>query len=283
MNGRFGNQVSTSDQTRPGAQPALGSFALGSFILDSTAKLLLLDGTPVALGERAVAVLLALVRRAGQLVTKDQLLTEAWNSLAVEESNLTVQISSLRRALGAAPGGDAWIETMPRRGYRYRGPLAESGVPPRPPSVPVDKPSLAVLPFQNLSGDPEQDYFADGMVEDITTALSRIDWLFVIARNSSFIFKGGAVDIRQVGQELGVRYVLEGSVRRAANRVRINAQLIDASNGAHIWADRFDGDVEDVFDLQDRVTESVAGALEPRIRFAEIERSRRKPTENLLA
>ncbi len=286
MPGRLGNQNEGSDQLRRAVQPRLPpseSFALGPFVLDATAKLLLLDGTPVALGERAVAVLLALVRRAGQLVTKDQLMTEAWNSLAVEESNLTVQISSLRRALGAAPGGDAWIATMPRRGYRFRGPVSEVGLPARPPDLPSDKPSIAVLPFQNLSGDPDQDYFADGMVEDVITALSRIEWLFVIARNSSFVFKGAAVDIRRVGEELGVRYVLQGSVRRAAHRVRINAQLIDAANGAHIWADRFDGELDDVFDLQDRVTERVAGALEPRIRFAEVERSRRKPTENMRA
>ena len=286
MRDRVGNQEPVSNQTRPSAPaglPAAGSFVLGPFVLDSTAKLLLLDGMPVALGERAVGVLLALVRRAGQLVSKDQLLTEVWNNLAVEESNLTVQVYNLRRELGAAAGGETWIETMPRRGYRFRGPVSEVGVPPRPPAVPQDKPSLAVLPFENLGGDPDQDYFADGMVEDIITALSRIDWLFVIARNSSFVFKGSAVDIRRVGEELGVRYVLEGSVRRAGDRVRINAQLIDASNGAHIWADRFDGKLEDVFDLQDRVTERIAGALEPRIRSAEIERSRRKPTESMRA
>lgn len=286
MRGQLGNQDEVSDLSQRGVQPRLpplGSFALGPFVLDATAKLLLLDGTPVPLGKRAVGVLLALVRRPGQLVTKGQLVTEVWNGLAVEESNLTLQISSLRRTLGAAPGGDEWIATMHRRGYRFRGPVSEVGLPPRPPALPPDKPSLAVLPFQNLDGDPDQDYFADGMVEDIITALSRIDWLFVIARNSSFVFKGNAVDIRRVGEELGVRYVLEGSVRRAANRVRINAQLIDASNGAHIWVDRFDGELDDVFDLQDRVTERVAGALEPRIRFAEVERSRRKPTQDMRA
>ena len=286
MRERLHNQDRASDQEKHVSQarlPTSESFRLGPFVLDAAAKLLLQDNTPVALGERGVAVLLALVRRAGQLVTKGQLMTEAWNSLAVEESNLTVQISSLRRALGTVPGGGEWIETMPRRGYRFRGPVSEVGLPPRPPELPSDKPSLAVLPFQNLGGDPDQDYFADGVVEDIITALSRIDWLFVIARNSSFVFKGSAVDIRRVGEELGVRYVLEGSVRRAANRVRINAQLIDASNGAHIWADRLDGELDDVFDLQDRVTERVAGALEPRIRYAEVERSRRKPTENMRA
>src|SRR5258706_2431538 len=129
-----------------------------------------------------------------------------------------------------------------------------------------DKPSIAVLPFQNMSGDPEQDYFADGIVEDIITALSRAHWLFVIARNSSFTYKGKSVDVKQVGRELGVRYVLEGSVRKASNRVRIAGQLVDATTGAHVWADRFDGALDDIFDLQDRVTVSVAGIIEPKLR-----------------
>jgi adenylate cyclase len=144
-----------------------------------------------------------------------------------------------------------------------------------------DKPSIAVLPFQNLSGDPEQEYFADGMAEDIISGLSRIGWLFVIARNSSFTYKGRTVDVKQVGRELGVRYVLEGSVRKAGSRVRITGQLVDAMTGGHIWADRFDGALEDVFDLQDRVTASVVGAIEPRLQRAEIQRAGRKPTESL--
>ncbi|MBV9955449.1 MAG: adenylate/guanylate cyclase domain-containing protein, partial [Pseudolabrys sp.] len=144
-----------------------------------------------------------------------------------------------------------------------------------------DKPSIAVLPFHNLSGYPEQEYFADGMVDDIITALSHFKALFVIARNSSFTYKGRAVDVKQVGRELGVRYVLEGSVRKAANRVRITGQLVDAATGAHLWADRFDGDLGDVFDLQDQVTESVVGAIAPAVEKAEIERAKRKPTESL--
>jgi TolB-like protein/class 3 adenylate cyclase len=144
-----------------------------------------------------------------------------------------------------------------------------------------DKPSIAVLPFTNMSGDPEQDYFADGMVDDIITALSHFKALFVIARNSSFTYKGRAVDVKQVGRELGVRYVLEGSVRRAANRVRITGQLVDAATGAHLWAERFDGGLGDIFDLQDKVTESVVGAIAPAVEKAEIERAKRKPTESL--
>ena len=167
----------------------------------------------------------------------------------------------------------------PLRVYRVR--VGGAAVSPRPALPLPDKPSIAVLPFQNMSGDPEQEYFADGMVEEIITGLSRIRWLFVIARNSTFTYKARAVDVKQVGRELGVRYVLEGSVRKAANRVRITGQLIDASTGAHLWADRFEGTLDDIFDLQDQVTTSVLGAIAPRMEQAEIERAKRKPTESL--
>ena len=158
--------------------------------------------------------------------------------------------------------------------------LASSPEGHAPPALP-DKPSIAVLPFTNMSGDPEQEYFADGMVEDIITALSQFNQLFVIARNSSFTYKGRAVDVRQVAKDLGVRYVLEGGVRKSGNRLRITGQLIDAATGAHLWANKFDGGLEDVFELQDKITESVVGAIEPTLRKAEIERARRKPVENL--
>ncbi len=153
--------------------------------------------------------------------------------------------------------------------------------PDRPTLSLPDRPSIAVLPFQNMSGDPEQDYFADGMVEDITAGLSRIKWLFVIARNSSFVFKGKAVDVRQVGRDLGVRYVLEGGIRKAGGRVRITAQLVEAETGAHLWADKYDGALEDVFELQDRITDQVVGIVEPSLRRSEIERSRRKRPDSL--
>ena len=176
--------------------------------------------------------------------------------------------------------------TEPMRAWRARpAPNATPSEVVVERSAPVlalpEKPSIVVLPFQNMSGDPEQDYFADGMVEDITTGLSRIKWLFVIARNSSFTYKGKAVDVRQVGRELGVRYVLEGGVRKTGNRVRITAQLVEAETGRHLWADRFDGALEDVFDLQDQITERVVGIVEPSLQRSEIERSRRKPPENL--
>jgi len=178
--------------------------------------------------------------------------------------------------------------TEPMRAWRMRiNASASAAVSINPPvetiqGLPLpDKPSVAVLPFQNMSGDPEQEYFADGMVEDIITALSRFKALFVIARNSSFTYKGRAVDVKQVGRELGVRYVLEGSVRKAANRVRITGQLVDTATGAHLWAERFDGGLGDIFDLQDQVTESVVGAIAPAVEKAEIERAKRKPTESL--
>ena len=161
----------------------------------------------------------------------------------------------------------------------------EGGAHSERPGAPVlalpDKPSIAVLPFQNMSGDPDQDYFADGMVEDIITGLSRIKWLFVIARNSTFVYKGKPVDVKQVGRELGVRYVLEGSVRKLGNRVRITAQLIDAANAAHVWAERYDRALDDIFALQDELTISVVGAIEPSLRQAEIERARRKRPDSL--
>jgi adenylate cyclase len=167
----------------------------------------------------------------------------------------------------------------PVRVYRVRldGPTA-------PPTLALpDKPSIAVLPFTNMSGDVEQEYFVDGLVDDIITAMSRVTWLFVIARNSSFTYKGRAVDVRQVGRELGVRYVLEGSVRKSGNRLRVTGQLVDTATGNHIWAERFDGVLQDVFDLQDKITASVAGAIEPKLQQAEIQRARNKPTENLTA
>jgi TolB-like protein/class 3 adenylate cyclase len=173
---------------------------------------------------------------------------------------------------------------QPIRAYRVQGKsTVTEGAIVAPLLALPDKPSIAVLPFANMSGDPEQEYFADGMVEEIITALSRIRWLFVIARNSTFTYKGQAVDVKQVGRELGVRYVLEGSVRKAAGRVRITAQLIDAVSGAHLWADRFDGSLEDVFDLQDNVASNVAGVIEPALQGAEMSRSAERPTNDLTA
>ncbi len=179
--------------------------------------------------------------------------------------------------------GDQALKNIAQPVHVFRV-LAQEKPMPEPAALPLpDKPSIAVLPFQSISGDPEQEYFADGMVEEIITALSRIRWLFVLARNSSFTYKGQAVDVKRVGRELGVRYVLEGSVRKAANRVRITGQLIDAQTGAHLWADRFDGSLEDVFNLQDKVAASVAGVIEPALQAAETARSAARPTADLTA
>ncbi len=264
--------------------------AFGPFRLDPEAEILFRGTDPLALGRRAVAVLQVLVERPGAPVSKDALIDAAWPGLAVEDSNLTVQIAALRRELGSEPGGERWIETLPRRGYRFVGPAAtteensHAGVRPIEAASPLpDKPSIAVLPFQNMSGDPEQEYFADGMVEEITTALARSPSLLVIARNSSFTYKGKTTDVRQIRNDLGVRYVLEGSVRRSADRLRFTGQLVDAVSGLHIWADRFDGDMSDVFALQDKFSASVVATIVPQLQLAEIERRARKPVENLNA
>ena len=177
--------------------------------------------------------------------------------------------------------GEQMLKNIARPVRAYRIDMAGAAEASQPMLALPDKPSIAVLPFQNLSGDPEQEYFIDGMVEDIITGLSRINWLFVIARNSSFAYKGRVVDIKQVGRELGVRYVLEGSVRKGGDRLRITGQLIEAGTGTHVWADKYDGVLEDVFDLQDRITETIVGIIEPSVRRAEIERARRKRPGNL--
>ena len=207
------------------------------------------------------------MRRHGEVLTKAELLDAAWPGMAVEESNLSVQIASLRKLLGPAPDRGEWIATVPRVGYRFVGDTEAPATPQKQASShePVI-PSLAVLPFENLSSDPEQDYFADGVVEDIITALSRFKSFAVIARNSSFVYKGRAVDVRQVAEELGVRYVLEGSVRRADERLRITAQLVEGTSRRASLGRQVRRRVEDVFDVQDRITESVVGVVEPHIR-----------------
>ncbi|BBA34897.1 CadC family transcriptional regulator [Methylocaldum marinum] len=224
------------------------------------------------------------------------MLHAVWSGRIVSESTLTSHINAVRKAVSDNGADQRLIRTVARKGLRFIGEVKETessnvGSPRTEPAnlneTPArslafpDKPSIAALPFHNLSGDPEQEYFADGVVEDITAALSRIRWLFVIARNSSFTYKGRIVDVKQVGRELGVRYVLEGSVRKAATRVRITGQLIDATTGVHVWADRFEGHLEDIFEFQDQITASVVGSIAPQLERAEIERARLKPTESL--
>ncbi|MGE3995381.1 MAG: winged helix-turn-helix domain-containing protein, partial [Variibacter sp.] len=239
------------------------------------------------LGQRAVALLRLLLEQAGVPVSKQSLIDAAWPNLNVEESNLTVQIAALRRVFEDVSGGAAWIETLPRRGYRYVGPtvvtrdLPEAANGPRPILALPDKPSVAVLPFLNLNGDPEQEYFADGMVEDIIAGLSRINWLFVIARNSSFTYKGMTLDAKRVGRELGVRYLVQGSLRKDTRRVRVSAQMIEAETGGHLWSERFDRPLDDIFELQDEIALNVVGAIEPSLRRAEVERVKRKRPDSL--
>jgi TolB-like protein len=225
-----------------------------------------------------------LLQAEGRAVSKSDLMDAAWQAMNVEESNLSVQIAALRKCLGKSKDGSEWIHTVQRVGYRFvdLGEInsASFNQDLAAPARPLHgKPSIVVLPFINMSSDPEQEYFADGIVEEITIALSHMRWLFVVS--SSFSYKGRVVSVRQVGQELGVRYVLEGSVRKAGNRLRIAAQLVDAELGTSLWADRFEGSLQDIFDLQDQVTSKVAGAIAPRLEAAEIERVKSKPTASL--
>ena len=240
---------------------------------------------PVSLGSRAIAVLGVLVGRAGDLVPKDEIMRAVWPGTAVEEANLTMHISALRRVLDAGRTGKSCILNVPGRGYRFL-PEIRVGANPRLGAIGEmvtlpEKPSIAVLAFTNMSGDPEQEYFSDGVTGSIITALSRSRWLFVVARNSSFTYKGRAVDVRQVSQQLGVRYVLEGSIQRADDRVRVHVQLIDAETGTHIWANSYDRHLADVFVVQDDITEAVSRAIGAAITRAEQQRALRKPSENL--
>ncbi len=263
------------------------SYEFGPFRLDVDAEILFRGAQPIVLGQRAVALLRLLLEQAASPVSKEALFEAAWPGLAIEDSNLTVQIAALRRVFDESGGGANWIETMPRRGYRYVGPAVAAGntlaavSPQTSPLVLPDKPSVAVLPFTNLSGDPQQEYFADGMVEDIIAGLSRIKWLFVIARNSSFTYKGTTIDVKRVGRELGVRYLVQGSVRKEGRRVRISAQMIEAETGHNLWTERFERPLDDVFALQDEIALNVVSAIEPSLRRAEVERVRRKRPDSL--
>jgi len=255
-------------------------------VLDPDRRELTRASVAVPLGPQVFDLLLHLVRRRAHVVSKDDLLEAVWRGRIVSESTITSHINAARAAIGDNGQAQRLIRTVARKGFRFVAEVSEDGPEPaqvdgaRPLPLP-EKPSIAVLPFVNLSGEADQEYFADGMVEEIITALSRIRWLFVIARNSTFAFKGRHADVAQVSRELGVRYVLEGSVRRSANRVRITGQLVDATTGGHLWAERYEGALDDIFELQDRLTESVVGAIAHELERAEIERAKRKPTESL--
>jgi len=246
---------------------------------------------PVSIGPRTLDVLAVLVQRAGTLVLKEEIIAAVWGRTVVENANLTVQISALRRTLDQRRcEQESCIQTVAARGYRFVAPVtrvenanrdrAKVFTSAAGPSI-ADKPSVAILAFTNMSGSPEREFVADGIAEDIITALSRCPWLLVIGRNSSFAYKGRAVDLKQVGRELGARYVLEGSVQSAGERLRVTTQLVEAESGAHIWANRYDRDIADIFAVQDEITESVTIAIAPAVADAERRRAMRKPTENI--
>jgi adenylate cyclase len=272
-------------------------FQFEGFTLDIARRSLRAADRAVQLRPKSLEVLRYLVENADRLVTKEELIKAIWPNVVVTEESLTHCVSEVRQALGDSE--QTIIATIPRSGYRFAAPVLRLAVnasaaphpaPPEAESAPawsdsgprlqsplLDRPSVAVLPLANLSGDPQQDYFSDGITEDIITELSRFSELLVIARNSSFQYKGKAVDIRQVGRELGARYVLEGSVRRVGDRIRIAAQLIDAMTGAHRWAERYDRELRDVFAVQDEVARAIVVTLAAHVNRAEIERALLKP------
>jgi TolB-like protein len=246
---------------------------------------------PAVIGSRALDVLRVLVKADGDLVSKDEIMAAVWPGTVVEDNNLTVQIAALRRILDQGRADGSCIQTVAGRGYRFAAPVtrhagdsavsstrvAVIGTRPPPPL------SIVVLPFTNLSNDPDQEHFADAVTDDLTTDLSRISGSFVIARSSAFTYKGKAADAKQVGRELGVRYALEGSIRRAGKQVRVNAQLIDAETDAHLWAERFDRDTHDLFALQDEITSQIAIALDSELVIAEAARPTGHPDARLRA
>ena len=265
-------------------------YRFDNYLIDTDRRELRCGNQLVSVEPQVFDILSYLILNRERVVSRDDLIETVWAGRIVSDSALTTRINAARSAIGDNGQDQHLIKTLLRKGFRFVGAVSEHGVQDaataaqagiRPALALPDRPSIAVLPFPNMSGDPDQDYFADGMTEEIITALSRCAWLFVIARNSSFTYKGKAVDVRQVGRELGVRYVLEGSVRRGGNRLRFAGRLIDASSGAQIWADRFEGDMSSVFELQDRFTENVVAAIEPKLQMAEIERLKQKPAASL--
>ena len=272
-------------------------FSFEDYCLDVDRRELKRGSELIAIGPKVFDLLLFLIQNREQVVTRDDLLQAVWGGRIVSESTLTSHINAVRKAIGDTGREQRLIRTVSRKGIRFVGKIQEEELPANasvtdsgmaserlgPILTVPESPSIAVMPFRNLSGDVEQDYFADGVVEDIITALSRIRWLFVIARNSSFTYKGKTVDEKQVGRELGVRYVVEGSVRQSENRIRITGQLVDAATGTHLWAERFEGTLDDIFELQDQIATSIVGAIASQLERAEIERARRKPTGSLSA
>ncbi|MDM0078423.1 winged helix-turn-helix domain-containing tetratricopeptide repeat protein [Variovorax sp. J2P1-59] len=292
--------------TRQGAEAVLPGdatvqFMFGDYLLDPERRELSHRAEVVPVRPQVFDLLLHLVRNHDHVVSREDLLTAVWSGRIVSDSTITSHINAVRKAIGDTGEEQRLVRTVARKGFRFVcevkfGEVGGAGLPGASAGsestsreskdrqstlVLPDKPSITVLPFHNLSGDPEQEYFADGVVEDIIVALSRMRWLFVIARNSSFTYKGKAVDVREVGRELGVRYVLEGSVRKTSRKVRITGQLVDATTGTHLWAEHFEGMLDDIFELHDQMAEAVVGAIAPQLERAEIERAKRKPTASL--
>jgi TolB-like protein len=267
-------------------------FCFSDHTLDVERRELRRGCDPVAVEPQVFDLLVYLLRNRDHVVSKDDLITAVWGGRIVSESTLTSRINAARKAVGDSGELQRLIRTVARKGFRFVGEVrtqaaagaahaaATAGDSPEPsrPALPLpDRPAIAVLPFTNMSDDPAQDYFSDGISEDIITALSKLRWFFVIARNSSFTYKGKAVHLKQIGDELGVGYVVEGSVRKVAGRVRITAQLNDVATGSHIWAERYDRDLADVFAVQDEITEAIVAAVEPQLYAAENFRAQRKP------
>ena len=259
-------------------------FEFANCELDTGSREVHRDGEVQHVEPQVFDLLRYLIDNREKILSKEDLYAAIWDGRFVSETTLSSRINAARRAIGDNGKKQALIKTLPRRGFRFIGEVtvrdtqetgpqtgSDEALPPLP-----NKPSIAVLPFENMSGYPEQAYFADGMADEIITALSHVDWLFVIARNSSFSFRNEPIEAREAGRRLGVRYLLEGSVRRAGQRLRITAQLIEASIGSHLWAERYEGSVDEVFELQDRITESVVGAIQPKLRAVETALAQRK-------
>jgi TolB-like protein len=263
-------------------------FSFADHTLDIARRELRRGEESIAVEPQVFDLLAYLVQSRDRVVSKDDLIASVWGGRIVSDATLSSRIYAARKALGDSGEAQKLIRTVARKGLRFIAavstqPLDQEPAPPaEPPALPLpDRPAIAVLPFTNMSGDPEQEYFSDGISEDIVAALSKLRWFFVIARNSSFIYKGQAVHIRQVAKELGVRYVVEGSVRKAAGRVRITVQLNDAATGSQIWSERYDRDLADVFALQDEITAAIVASIEPQLYAAENVRARRKAPESL--
>ena len=266
------------------------TLSFGNCEIDVERRELRRANVPVHVEPQVFDLLIYLVRNRDRVVSKDDLIASIWGGRIVSDSTLTSRINAARTAIGDSGGGQKLIRTIARKGLRFVGavraqstddelaPAADEIQERSRAALPLpDRPAIAVLPFVNMSGDREQEYFSDGISEDIITALSKLRWFFVIARNSSFTYKGKAVHMRQVAEELGVGYVVEGSVRKGGDRVRITVQLNDAATGSHIWAERYDRDLADVFAVQDEITEAIVAAIEPQLYAAENFRARRKP------